>query len=115
MKKVLLLFLLILTVQTAFSVENTIGKEDVKEENLNSDEENSEKETDKENTGFDFKIYNSTFKKTKLKGKTSPKLEQLKTKLKTQKSVEQRKKEFEKRKNEELMLLQKEYQILDYK
>lgn len=114
MKKALLFFLLFLTVQTAFSIENLADKESAEEETV-SPNKDKEKEADEENVEFNFKIYNSTFKKTKLKGKTSPKLEQLKTKLKTQKNVEQRKEEFEARKNNELMLLQKEYQILDYK
>ncbi len=63
----------------------------------------------------EFKIYHSKFKRAEHKGKLSPKLEHVKTKIRTERGLFKRKEEFRQRKNNELELLQREYEILDYK
>ena len=62
-----------------------------------------------------LKVYHSKYKKAKLKAKTSPKLEHLKTKTRAIENLETRKEEFQNRKENELILLQQEYEVLDSK
>lgn len=62
----------------------------------------------------DFKIYHSKFKRSKYRGKMSPKSEHMKTKIRTERGLFKRKQEFRDRKNEELENLRREYEILEY-
>lgn len=63
----------------------------------------------------ELRIYRSKFKKSRLKARTSPKLEHLKTKVENERDLQKRKEEFQLRKEKELMHLDEEYEILDYK
>lgn len=94
----------------SFGVENSSDEEETVQ-----NEEISKPQIFESETKRQFRIYHSKFKKTKLNAKTSPKLEHLKTKAETEDDLEIRKKEFQQRKEKELMRLDKEYEILDYK
>ena len=94
----------------SFGVENS----SIEEETVQN-EEISKPQIFESETKRQFKVYQSKFKKTKLKAKTSPKLEHLKSKVEAEENLEIRKKESQQRKEKELMNLDKEYEILDYK
>lgn len=94
----------------SFGVENS----SIEEETVQN-EEISKPQIFESETKRQFKVYHSKFKKTKLKAKTSPKFEHLKSKVEAEENLEIRKKEFQQRKEKELMNLDKEYEILDYK
>ena len=94
----------------SFGVENS----SIEEETVQN-EEISKPQIFESETKRQFKVYHSKFKKTKLKAKTSPKLEHLKSKVEAEENLEIRKKEFQQRKEKELMNLDKEYEILDSK
>ena len=94
----------------SFGVENSSNEEETLQNEEISNPQIFESETKRQ-----FKIYHSKFKKSKLKAKTSPKLEHLKSKVKAEENLNVRKKEFQQRKAKELMRLDKEYEVLDYK
>lgn len=120
MKKLLLILFCCFLSAFRANANESYGKDDsaLKKQDKEELQETKQEENIravKKNEPVDFRGYFSKYKKTKIKAKTSPKLEHLKTKIQTEEDIEKRKQEFQERKEKELMLLNREYEILDYK